>query len=285
METHQRSTNRVAGGSEQTTEDLTIGMTYALSVQAETATGGCNLLLEFIAYEMEIKMGDDVVISFDSANAAKSPNNPVPAPFRKLIGSNLHLETDSQGALARIVELPQWLEKNAGDGSGPASQMFLQQFNEGFFDQLLGFARGLPAEEVPVGASWPFKTDVPAGALGKIRVDTTIRFQRWDERDQSRFAVLNMTGSLQSAPAPGADASEGSVSLARGTVSSDSWFDPVLGALVESVVDQSMQLTGKTAASPSGDKPAADFTSDIEQKVTVKLAEVVQGGTAAKSGL
>jgi hypothetical protein len=56
----------------------------------------------------------------------------------------------------------------------------------------------------------------------------------------------------------------------QGKVTGRSWFDPELGAIVDSVSDQTIRVKGEMPGQAGGNR-AAGFTSDIGQKVTVKL--------------
>ena len=273
MEVTQRSTSHL-GDAPPTQENLSNGLTYALSVRDSTTNGGHELDLQFLACDMEIKMGDQIVVAFDSAESTTQlTNNPVPAPFRKLVGSTLRVQIDARGACEKVVDLEQWTQQMAGDASGPAGQMFVQQFNEGFFRQLIGFAKGLPDKPVDAGESWPFRTEIPAGILGQIILESVITFQRWDDHDHSRFAVLATQGKIRSRPDPDAPAT-GSMFIEHGTVVGTAWFDPAIGALVESAVEQTMTLKGKSTPTADGERPDSEFTSQIEQKVTMKLVEL-----------
>lgn len=271
MDLTQRSTNALATATAApvpANEDVALGVTYALTVLGETPNGGRELEVEFLAYELQIKVAAETVISFDCLQNTGATNS-IPPPFRKLIGSKVRLQTDARGSMASVVDLKDWTTRLAGDATGPAGQMLVQQFNEGFFQQMISFGRGLPLEAVQMGQSWPYRAEMPAGALGKIVVDSVITLQRWADQEQQRYAVLEARGTLQGA---GVEPAAGGIVFDAGTVRSTSWFDPALGALVESTVEQTMRLKGEVP-SPEPDAPAAAFRSEVDQKVALKLVE------------
>jgi Family of unknown function (DUF6263) len=273
MDLDQRSTNKIPQMPTPIQQNVTMAMTYAISVIKEIPNGGRELELEFLANEMEIKMGAQVMMSFDSKETGKNEaQNPFAAPFRKMVGSKISLQTDADGKVDKVIGHKEWLATLTAD-AGPAGGMVGQQFTEGLIRQLAGIGAGLPDKPVQVGATWPFKMDVPAGPTGKIEVDSKVTLTGFEDHDQHKCAVLNFTGTLGGAS--GIEAGPmGKMSIDGGTVTGQSWFDPELGALIESVQDQSMSLKGDMPGAPGGGaRPAANFTIEIGQKVIVKLVD------------
>ena len=73
-------------------QDVTMAQTYALSVLTETNNGGRQLELEFLSQELEVKMAEQTLMSFDSkGDASNDKQNPFAAPYRRMIGSRLTL--------------------------------------------------------------------------------------------------------------------------------------------------------------------------------------------------
>jgi hypothetical protein len=273
IEMVQHSTNQFAQKPDPTREDLTMGTTYSLSPHNNTTNGGCQLELELLACDLAVKLGDHTVLSYDSTEtAAKAEYNPIVEPFRRLVGSRVNLQLDSTGRVEKVLGLDAWVQSMVRGASGPGEKMLVQQFNEGFFRQTADYARAFPDKPVQVGESWPYRVEVPAGGIGKIIVDSTITFKRWEDHEQKKFAVLETAGALSSRalPQPGATAT---MSIEQGTVKGTSWFDPEFGALIESAVEQSMRLSGVIPPTPGGHPTPVAFTSDVEQIVTVKLVE------------
>ena len=100
MELDQHSTNKIPQMPKPMQQDTTMAMTYALGVTKETDNNGHELEMEFIANEMEVKMGEQVLISFDSKETGKTDGqNPFAAPFRKMIGTKLHILVDANGRM------------------------------------------------------------------------------------------------------------------------------------------------------------------------------------------
>jgi hypothetical protein len=194
--------------------------------------------------------------------------------LRRVIGPKVYLQLNAAGTAGQVIRLGDWQRAVAGAGDQPVEQILLQQFNDGFFQQITDFGKALPAEPVRVGDNWSYRTEVPAGSLGHIVSDSTITLLDWEQRENQSFAVLESKGTLKGIPMAGA---ANSLSLESGSVTGSSWFDPVLGALMESEVTQAMRLRAEPPA-PRGESAPGVFISEIGQKVTLKLVEVSNGG-------
>jgi hypothetical protein len=129
----------------------------------------------------------------------------------------------------------------------------------------------LPSEPVEVDNRWPYRVEMPAGSLGTIVAESTITLRSLEEHENRKLALLETEGTLRGVPGA---TNPGSLSLEQGTVLGKLWFDPQLGGPVESVVEQFMRLKGEAPAAPELNRPASPFTSDVGQKVTVKLVEL-----------
>jgi hypothetical protein len=272
MDLDQRSTNTLAHAPRPSEEALDMGLTYAVLVTQPAADLRCELEIEFLAYELEIKQGGKVVMSFDSLRAgpALAQGFAFTEPFSRIIGTKVRLLLQPDGSVREVLGLSDWVKSVARDAVEPAEQMLVQQFNEGFFRQIVEFGRGLPPDPVSAGASWPYHAEVPGGALGQMNLDSTITFRAIEEHDERKLAVLDSTGLIQSARAP-AGQEAGAIWIERGSIKGTSWFDPGLGALVESLAEQQMRLSGRTASPAGKQLEGLPFTSDIGQRVTVKL--------------
>ena len=123
MDLDQQSTNKFPQMPQPMIQNVTMAMTYALAVTKETAKDGRELEMEFVANEMEVKMGEQVFMSFDSKEAAKSDaQNPFIGPYRKMIGSKLRILVDADGKLDEIIDLQEWTDKVTAGVAGPGER-------------------------------------------------------------------------------------------------------------------------------------------------------------------
>ncbi len=275
MDLDQHSTNQIPQMPKPMQQDVLMAMTYAITVLKETEGDGRELEMEFLANEMEVKMGEQVVMSFDSKETAKDDaQNPFSAPYRKMIGSKLRMQMDAQGRLEKVIGLDEWVDNVSGGGL--AKQMIRQQFNEGYFRQIADFGMAFPTKPVRSGESWPFKMEVPAGPIGKIALDLKITFKGREDREQRKTVRLVSSGALKSSSAGGEAGPMGKMNIEKGKMAGTSWFDPELGALVESEGDQSMRIRGEVPNQEGGKGAPAGFTSDVAQKIKLKLVELTE---------
>jgi hypothetical protein len=275
MDLEQRTTNRVPMMPKPVEQNVSMAMTYALSVTKELPDNGHELEMEFLANEMEIKMGDQVMMSYDSKESGKAAQNAMMAPFQKMIGSKIRMEVNAEGKTEK-VDMQQWFN-TISKGGDPMSNLLGQQFNEGFIRQIVDFGRAFPSQPVRMGESWPFKVEMPPSPAGKITVDAKITFKSWEDREQHKCAVLDTTGTF--AGSPGQDAGPlGKLTVENGTIAGTSYFDPELGTLIDSAADQTMSLKGEVQMGPppqnKDQPPATSFTINLGQHITTKLVEV-----------
>lgn len=278
MDLDQHSTNTIPQMPKPIQQDVAMAMTYALTVAAETPAGGRELEMEFLANEMEIKMGEQVMMSFDSKEAPKNESqNPFATPFRKMIGSKLRLQLDAEGKVDKLVGFEEWQNNLAGDGGGAAKMILSQQFGEDYFRQIADFSRGLPPKPVTIGDTWPLKLDLPAGPMGKININATVMHKGFEDQDGHRCAVLDSVGTLKGGSAGGGPT--GKMNIEQGKLNGTTWFDPELGAMINSSSEQHMRIKGEMPGPQGG---GSQFTSDIAQKVSLKLVELTKADKEAK---
>lgn len=277
METEQQSTNKVPQLPTPMQQTMRNTMTYALTVQKETLDGGREVELEILDNAMNVAMGGQTLMSFDSkkpAPAGAGPQDMIMAPFRKMAGSKVRLQFSPNGELEEVLNLDEWVQSLTGGAQNPAGAMVAQQFNENYFRQLAEFGTALPRERVSVGQTWPFETELSAGPMGRIKAEGTTALKGVEEHEGRKCAVLETKGAFQGGGTQGAGPM-GSATVEEGSLNRMEWFEPEEGALVESTTTQSMRLKG---AMPGGGGAEAQFTSSMAQTTRMKLVE----RTAAK---
>jgi hypothetical protein len=273
MDLDQRSTNHVPMMPKPVQQNVSMAITYSLSVTKELPDNGHELQMEFLADAMEVRMGEQVIMSFASKETEKAQENPMVAPLRKMIGSKLQIDMKPDGRVDKVVGLDEWRQSITGHG-GRMGGMLSQQFNDEFIRQIVDYGRAFPTNAVRPGDTWPLKMDVPTGPAGKISIEATVAFKGWQEHDQHKCAVLQSMGTFNGTAGQG-NGPLANMSIENGTVSSSAWFDPELGALVESSADQSMNLKGEIQVGPAGNNkgPGMAITMDLGQRLSTKLVE------------
>ena len=147
-------------------------------------------------------------------------------------------------------------------------------FNEDYFKQMMSIGRDMPAQPVKPGATWPSKPEISMGPLGKAKLDLTYTFKGWEQHEQRRCATLTFTGSISdSTSAPGSPLGA-MMSVAGGQFSGKSWFDPVRGMIIDTAIDQTIQMRMRIPGRPNaGPAAAAPVETTLKQNVSIKLVE------------
>ena len=255
-------------------QDITMAQTYALSVLAETNNGGRQLELEFLSQEFEVKMGEQTMMSFDSkGDASGDKQNPLAGPFRRMIGSRLTLILDSDNKVESVQGFDEWTDLVTSNSPPEAKGMISGIYNEDYVKQIADYTKWLPTKPIAIGDKWPSKVEVPAGPMGKLLLEANSTFKGWEEHDKRRCAMIESSGSLKSLPGQQAGPM-GKMAIDKGKTKGKNWFDPELGAVVETASEQTMSMKIDLPGQPGGKQAAQPFSSDITQKVTVKLVEL-----------
>lgn len=273
LDLDQQSLAKIPQFPKPIAQSMNMAMTYAISVLKENPDGGRELEVEFVATELEIKTGDQVMMTFDSKEtAANESGNPAAAAFRNIVGSKVRMETDTEGKLIKVIGAEEWVAKIAGEPGDPMAEHLSSQFNDSFLRQIADFGRGFASHPVRVGETWPFKIELPAGKIGNLLLDSKVTFKGRETHADHECAILHTKGTIKGTggSSPGA---MGNMSMKDGTIDATSWFDPALGALVDSSGDQVLQLQSELP-SPGGSKTSMSI--DLKQKVSVKLVELGQ---------
>ncbi len=273
MDLTHSMTMKMPGMPQPMQQELTLAKTYSLAVLAERPNNGRELEFQIDAMEMDSAMGG-MEMSFDSkADAEADKTNPFAGPFRKIVGSKLKLFVSGEGRLESVEKLEEWQEKVLADSSPPV-QMFVRSiYSQDFLKQLVETSQSLPQRPVKVGETWPFRTDVPTGPMGKMAIEVKVKLKGFEQYENRHCAVLDSSGTLKGS---GGEAGPmGKMSIEEGTLTGTSWFDPELGAMVGMDSDQKMQLKIEPpVAAPGGVK---SISGDISQKVVLKLVDLKSG--------
>jgi hypothetical protein len=270
LERHK--TNNVPSMPKPIQEDTSTSMTYSLVVTKEIPGGGREIELEFLANKMELRMGEQVIASFDSKEAGKNETqSPLSAPFRKMIGSKIRVQMDPDGKVDKVIDHQQWIS-NLVSGAGAVGNLLAQHLNEKSIRGFSGFGSGLPANPVRVGDAWLFTLEASIGPNSRVSFDSTVTFQGIEEHDQHQCVALTLRGAIQASPDP-QDTPMGKMTVESGAVEGTSWFDPETGTLIESVQDQAIRMKGDMPRTP-GSKNSGAFTMDLGEKRVIKLLEL-----------
>jgi hypothetical protein len=239
----------------------------ALTVTKEREDGGREVELAVTAMKMDITMGGQVMMSFDSkSDPAKDSGNPMASLFRKLGEMRLKMLTNRKGAVEKVEGLKEFTDK-LGTDLPPQAQGLLQgMLSEDSIKHMGTVPEGLPDKPVKIGERWPLKQEFSLGQMGKLTVTLQFTFKGWENRDQRRCAVLEHIGTITGAPGSGGGPL--TMSITGGDTKGRTLFDPELGMTIESTAQQKISMK----ASAMGQ----DMTIQMQQMITNRLVEVTK---------
>jgi RNA polymerase sigma factor (sigma-70 family) len=229
---------------------------YNFSLVKELDNGGWQLQLEFEGLAMEVTAGDRKVFSSDSTqNPAQDARNPVGARLRKMVGARLQYFTDANGKVEKMEGYQELVNRVAGEN--PKEQAaFRELFSENALKKCGSIGEDTtPRRVVKLGDSWAIRLEVPSN-VGILNVDIRCTFKNWEQHADRKCMRIKCTGNFS--PQAGPNAANLPVKIEKGRFSGNIWFDPELGMIVESALDEDMNLKitrqGQTLTLPLNEK-------------------------------
>jgi hypothetical protein len=274
MESDQNVQFKMPGMPKPMQQLMTMGQNYALSVLKETPVGGREMEFEFVSMEMDMRMNERTMMSFDSKG--ESTGEGVEA-FRKLIGAKLKFLVSASNEVEKVEGYEELMNKLPGGGG-----MARQVYDENFFKRMMDVGRGLPDKPVKVGDKWPAQIDIVMGPMGKAVLNLDYTFKGWEDRDQHKCVLLDFTGTIKQPPGEKPAGPGPNFSIENGKIVGKNWFDPELGAMIGSDIDISMLMKMPAPGGGGGapGQPAQTMSPELAQKIKFTLVELgkVAGG-------
>ena len=279
MELKQTSEISVPNQPNPIKQDVTMGQEYGLTVLKENADGGHEVELEILGLQMTMTMGGKSMINYDSAKKSSGDKaNPVAAMLQKIINAKIQCFMDASNRVERIEGVDAMVERMTAGGPADATTGLKSMFNEGYFRQIMDSSRFLPSKPVQPGDTWPVQQEIAMGPIGTMTLDYTVSFQSWEPHGKRICARLESQGTLKSKPDSNSKLAGMTMSISDGNTSGVSWFDPELGMVIETTVNQDMKMNMTVPVNPRGNAAAAGktqtITSLMKQEITVKLESV-----------
>jgi hypothetical protein len=239
----------------------------ALTVNKELDNGGRELEVAYTAMKMEITMGGQVILGFDSkSDPAKDSENQWAPLFRKMGEMRLKLLTNRKGAVEKVEGLKEFTDKLGAEAPPQLQGMLQAMLSEDNIKHMGAVPEGLPDKPVKIGERWPVKQEISLGPMGKLTITLQFTFKGWEDRDQRRCAVLEHIGTI--AGAPGAEGAQMTMHITGGDTKGRTLFDPELGMTIESTAQQKMSM--KVSAM------GQDMNIQMQQMITNRLVEVTK---------
>jgi hypothetical protein len=269
--------NSIPGQPAPMKQDMTMGQAYGLTVLSATPDGGHEVEMEFLSARMRIKSGDKTMMDYDSSKkAAPDKPNSTADIFSKIVGSKIQYFLDASNAVDHIEGVDDLVNKLSSGGNAAAAASIKSTFSEGYFKQMMIANLFIPPNAVQPGDTWPVRIELPMSAFGTMVLDYTFTFQNLEMHGQRNCARMEFTGTIVNKPDPAAKPGELSISILDGTSTGVSWFDPELGIIIDTIMNQDMKMAMNMPqpGRPGADAPTQSITSHMSQAMTIKLVSV-----------
>ena len=259
-------------------QDMTLGEDYGLHVVSADGDGGHQVEMEFLGIRMKMEQGGKTMVDYDSANkSSKAGNNPDLAAmekiFQNVVGAKIQYFLDASNQVQRIEGVDALTSHLAANGRADSANSMKSMFSDDSLKQMIS-GQHLPPKPVQPGDSWPVQMDLAMGDLGTMAMDYTFSFARWEMHGKRTCARLEFQGSLKSKNLPAPASSGTTVSIQDGDSSGVAWFDPELGMVIETIMNQNMNGNVTVPAYGRGKNATQTMTIAMKQAITMKVESV-----------
>jgi hypothetical protein len=264
-------------------QDMTMEQKYGLTVLKETPDGGHEVEMEFLSARMSMVMKGKTMLDYDSTKKSTTGStNPVADVFGKIIGSKIQYFMDASNEVERIEGVDELMTRLSSSGRADAGTQIFKNamFGKDHFKQMMSANRFMPPKAVQPGDAWPVKQSFEMGPLGTMATDFNCTFQRWEMHGKRNCARIEFRGTIKSTPSANANPTGMSMSILDGNVSGVSWFDPELGIMIDTTMNQDMKMAITIPINMPGNPTAAGLartmtmTNVMQQVITIKLESV-----------
>jgi hypothetical protein len=269
----------VPGRPDPMKQNTAMGQKYALTVLKQDAEGGHEVELEFLSARMKTEMNGKTQVDYDSDRPdTEKKKNPVSSVYNKVVGSKIKFFLDSSNNVVRLEGMDELLNRLSTSSQDPSATSLKATFNETYFKQMMSANRFLPPKAVQPGDTWPVSTEFPLTGMGTMTVTYTITLRGWEMHGKRNCARLELDGSIKlkpdATPAPGGL----NLSIPDGNTTGVSWFDPELGIVIDSQMNQDMtivmSLPGSPRPRPGSTAKGMMMTNQLNQVLNIKLDSV-----------
>lgn len=276
MDIVQKVETTMAGMAQTMKQDVQMSQDFGLGVLSERSDGGRDVELDFLSMQMTVRVGDRVLLSFDSGGESlDGDKNPMAELFRNMVGARIKFILDASNQVVRLEGLKDFRNRVLTNSPAHARASMGQMLSEDYFKQMINFGQGLPPQPVRPGDTWPVATEIAIGPLGIMQLNLHYVFKGFEQRDKRPCALLEFSGIVKSKPGPEAASPNIKMSIGEGTTAGQSWFDPDVGIVVASEINQDMIMNievGLQKPAGSNEPPAPrSMTTKIKQKIILSL--------------
>ena len=243
------------GMSKPENQDFVADEDFTISVLKSLPDGGTELGMEFTGQKLSIKQGSRVQLDFDSSRDPQDDKRNAVSPLlRKIIGSRLKVELDSDGKATDVVGYSDLISQISG-GKPQIEATLKQLVDKEALKQMVMRGQGLPPGPVKIGDHWPVHLEMETTSVGTLVLDMKYNFRGWQEHEGHRCAVMEFVGDISSKAGTSSDSNGAQVSIDKGTMDGTTWYDPESSMIVENASTEDMAikiaLNGKNYLCPT----------------------------------
>lgn len=260
-------------------EEISVTQDYALTAAGETAAGGREIEETFLTTKMAITVNGRPVLHLDTSRdeSVDGPTTPQDI-FRNLVGMGVSVTLDASNHITKISGQDGIKNSVIAQMPPQARSILSRVYTEDFFGQLVlpNHLRGLGPREARPGDTWTAETEIRTGSLGQALLKLAFTFEKWDTMKNRSCALLHFEGTLATVGEGGSGPMGMKTRIDRGTVSGRSWFDPDLGQVIASNLEQTMDMVMTMNVPRIGDKGGGTQTmaNHLRQSVQARLLDI-----------
>ena len=282
MDLTTKSATIVPGQSQAMQQNMIMGQKYALTVLKENPDGSHEVGMEFLGARMWMEMNGKKTVDYNPAKPTpESSTNPVAVMLGKMTGSKIRFFLDASNNVERVGGVDEMMSQLSTAGSSPGLATLKGNYSEDYFKQIMVSARFLPARAVSPGDTWPVHLELPMEPVGTLQLDYAVTLHGWEKHGRRNCARMEFAGTIKtksgSRTTPIGPMGM-TVTIQDGIASGTAWFDPELGIVIDSVMNEDMTMALHLPQNPGAKTGSASqpqtLTSRVNQSVKIKLDSV-----------
>ena len=266
-------------------QETVLGMDYKLTPTNRLSNGRLWLDFELAALWVDLYMGNQNYLSFDSeSNVVGLNNNPAVGLLYKLIGGHLGLELGPDQRLMRVVGLNELFARLGNDPAARRAGWGVRRgLSYGLLRRLVEM-HPLPDHPVRIGDEWKARRAYPGRAGGTYVAELTYKFRGWQRHANRRCARLDFDATFRQQPPRSTDSPSKrpprrprpgpTFQLQKGQAQGRVWFDPELGMVAGVELEQHLVLRGTVRRSRDPKAPAREVENRIDEEFNMDLVGV-----------
>jgi hypothetical protein len=280
MDTKTKTETVIPGQPQPMQQNITMGQKYSMTVLKEDPDGSHQVQVEFLSARMGMDMNGKTMMDYDSEKSSSASTNPAAAVFGKIVGSKITLFMDPSNQVDHVEGVDEMVSRlSSGPGNSAAASSLKGMMSEDYFKQMMSSSRFLPPKAVAPGDTWSIELEQAMEPIGTLMLSYDITLTDWEKHGKRNCARLDFTGTVKTKPGT---ASPGglmgmTLNIKDGTTSGTSWFDPELGIIIDSTLNQEMTLAITLPKNPKAKTAAAaaaqpqTLNTHMTQDVRIKL--------------